>query len=544
MAIRDAKMDRGSKGVRHEFFPPMPDGPITPVVLSINGTAEQFDVAAFLYVLDNEILYHAASTGHTLSAIHATGIGAWLGCAVFVDRQGTISTLGNPDTGDQDHASEAAAFTSLDAMIDAPPTGKAAIGTITLLTNAADWDGNTDAFDEADLVAANLLGFFGDRRLGAYKPGWPYQVTALRTDCKKMSGVKHLEVLAPDAGYTGILTQCRIEPDIRTVAAVPVKLRFGEFDYAIAGVVYHKNASKLVAFTAAHVVSLDKWGAVLFQINAAGTISTKVVATPQAYANEAAARAALPSPDASNVAIATLIVEADAGTWTANTDDIKTAGDLEAFDLLPVTHDRLLSAPGLVIDPAEAEDFRIGTFTYVIDGVKYSKTTADGNDFTAAHVCALDKWLAILVEINAAGTPATKVPLVSGRSQTASQGFDTATAAIAALPPVTPGKVAVGYILIEADGSTWTANTDDMTAAGDVDNATFVNYTVPTNEIFAAQTALFAAETPTDATLATLYDPRRGADQMVVLLGGTTGTVKAPQVTVEYRPWPLSGDVS
>ncbi|KKK93356.1 hypothetical protein LCGC14_2693680, partial [marine sediment metagenome] len=163
---------------------------------------------------------------------------------------------------------------------------------------------------------------------------------------------------------------------------------------------------------------------------------------------------------------------------------------------------------------------------------------------TAAHVCALDKFLAILVEINPAGTVATKVPLVDGRSQTASQGFDDGTLAVAALPPVTPGKVALGYILIEADGTTWTAQTDDMTAAGDVDTATFVSYAVPTPDIFAAEAALFAAETPTDATLATLADPRRGTDQMLVLLGGTTGTVKAPQVTVEYRPWPLSGDVS
>lgn len=544
MSIRDSKLDPGCKAARHEFFPKFRDGPITPVVISRNSTPEDFDVAAFLYVLDGQILYHAASTGHSLSQIHATGIGAWMGCAVFIDREDAISTQGLPDTGDQDHASEAAAFTSLDAMIDAPPTGKVAIGTITLETNSADWDGNTDAFNEGDLISANLFGFSGDRRLGAYKPGWPYQVTALRTNCEKMSGVKFLELMAPDAGYTGILTQCRIAVDSRTVADVPIKLRFGGFDYAIAGVVYHKNASYAVAFTAAHSVSLDKWGAILVQINAAGTISTKVVATPQAYDNEAEARAALPDPDASEVAIATIIIEADSGAWTAQTDDLTAASDLEDLDVLPVTHDRLLSAPGLVIDGGEAEDFEVDTFTYMIDGVKYTKSAADGIDFTAAHVCALDKFLAVLVEINAGGTVATKVPLVDGRSQTASQGFDTATEAIAALPPVTPGKVALGYILIEADGTTWTANTDDMTAAGDVDNATFVNEVVPTNDIFAAEAALFAAETPTDATLAALTDPRRGSDQMLVLLGGTTGTVKAPQVAVEYRPWPVSGDVS
>ncbi len=544
MSIRDAKFDQGTKGIRHEFFPRIPDGPLTPVALSINGTPEDFDVGAFLYAINGYIFYHAATTGHSLSAVHATGIAKWLGATVFIDAAGTITTLGNPDTGDQDHATEAAAFTSLDAMIDAPAAGKIAIGTITLETNAADWDGNTDAFNEADLVSANLLGFKGDRRLGTYKPGWNYQVTAVRTNCREASGVKHLEVAAPDNTFTGMITECRIEVDIRTVAAVPTELRFGEFDYAIAGVVYHKNASKEVAFTAAHVVSLDSWGAVLFQINAAGTISTKVVGTPQAYATEALARAAVPAPDASNVAIATLIIESDAGTWTANTDDIKAAGDLESFDLLPVTQDRLLGAAGLAIDSGEKEDFIVGAFDFVIDGVKYSKGAATGIDFSAAHVCALDKWLAILVEINAAGTVATKVPLVDGRSQTASQGFDSGTLAIAALPPVTPGQVALGYILIEADGTTWTANTDDMEDGTDLDVATFVSYAVPTPDIFAAEGALFAAETPTDAVLATTSDPRRGTDQILALIGGTTGVVKAPQVAIEYRPWPVSGDVS
>ena len=110
-------------------------------------------------------------------------------------------------------------------MIDAPAAGKIPIGTITLETNAADWDGNTDAFDEADLVSANLLGFFGDRRIGTYKPGWNYQISAVRTNCRKLSGICHVEVQAPDNTYTGMLTECRIEPDVRAVAAVPTELR-------------------------------------------------------------------------------------------------------------------------------------------------------------------------------------------------------------------------------------------------------------------------------------------------------------------------------
>ncbi|KKK94820.1 hypothetical protein LCGC14_2678990, partial [marine sediment metagenome] len=41
-------MDQGAKGVRHEFFPKIPDGPLTPVAITINAAPEKFDVAAFL----------------------------------------------------------------------------------------------------------------------------------------------------------------------------------------------------------------------------------------------------------------------------------------------------------------------------------------------------------------------------------------------------------------------------------------------------------------------------------------------------------------
>jgi hypothetical protein len=267
--------------------------------------------------------------------------------------------------------------------------------------------------------------------------------------------------------------------------------------------------------------------------------------TPLDYATEALARAAAPAPDADNVALGLLIVESDASTWTANTDDLKAGSDLEAFDVLPVLPDRLISGPALAIDPDEGEDFKVGTFTYIIDGVLYTKTAAVGIDFTAAHVCALGKFLAILVEINAAGTVATKIPLVDARSQTASQGYDTATEAIAALPPVTPGKVALGYILIEADTGTWTANTDDMlptAAPGDLASVVFKSYAAPVNDVFAVQAAAVVANVWTDLTLATQRLALRGSNQFLVLLGGTTGIITDPEIAIEYRPYPMAAE--
>ncbi|MBI3947119.1 MAG: phage major capsid protein [Armatimonadetes bacterium] len=67
---------------------------------------------------------------------------------------------------------------------------------------------------------------------------------------------------------------------------------------------------------------------VFVQINAAGTISAKVPASPQACADAPAALAALPSPDAGNLSLGYIAIESNAGDWTANTDDITDGSDL------------------------------------------------------------------------------------------------------------------------------------------------------------------------------------------------------------------------
>lgn len=98
--------------------------------------------------------------------------------------------------------------------------------------------------------------------------------------------------------------------------------------YRIAGVNYTKAPTDALTFTAAHNVTASKFGIVLVQINAAGTISTKVPASPQAYNSAALALAALPAVDASNIALGYLALANDAGTWVANTDDLTNGSDL------------------------------------------------------------------------------------------------------------------------------------------------------------------------------------------------------------------------
>lgn len=112
--------------------------------------------------------------------------------------------------------------------------------------------------------------------------------------------------------------------------------------YRISGVAYQKAASTGISFTAAHVVTLDTFGIILIQIDAAGTVSTKVPAatptTAMAFASAALAIAALPAADAGNVALGYLLIEADDGDWTANTDSLTDDLDGATFvDATPLT---------------------------------------------------------------------------------------------------------------------------------------------------------------------------------------------------------------
>lgn len=104
--------------------------------------------------------------------------------------------------------------------------------------------------------------------------------------------------------------------------------------YEIAGVKYTKAATTGLSFSSAHVVTASKFGVILVQINAAGTISTKVPASPQAYNTAALAEAAKPAADASNVELGYFLISADAGDWTANTDDLTDGSDLTSADIV------------------------------------------------------------------------------------------------------------------------------------------------------------------------------------------------------------------
>lgn len=143
------------------------------------------------------------------------------------------------------------------------------------------------------------------------------------------------QIVAATTG-TGLLSAPVIDENAEDIA-------HGAFTYQINGVRYAKAAATNVNFTANHVVTALHFGAILVQINAAGSVSTLIdeatQTTAMAYDTAEEAIAALPaSPSAGNVAMGYILIEADAGNWVGNTDDMST--DLESvvfvdYDAIP-----------------------------------------------------------------------------------------------------------------------------------------------------------------------------------------------------------------
>lgn len=124
--------------------------------------------------------------------------------------------------------------------------------------------------------------------------------------------------------------------------------------YTIGGKTLTKAATDPLTFTAAHVVTGSKFGIILVQINAAGTISTKVPAatptTAMAYNSAALAYLALPAPDAGNVALGCILITAAGGGFTGNTTaltGISTFTQVVLNGTIPISFDLTFPATGL-----------------------------------------------------------------------------------------------------------------------------------------------------------------------------------------------------
>lgn len=95
------------------------------------------------------------------------------------------------------------------------------------------------------------------------------------------------------------------------------------------GATFYTTGTGEKDFSAAHVITADKYGLVLLMIDFNGAHSSKVVASPQAYNTGALALAAKPVPDAGLIEVGTVLIHAKPGAdWTAIADDMTDGSDV------------------------------------------------------------------------------------------------------------------------------------------------------------------------------------------------------------------------
>lgn len=138
-----------------------------------------------------------------------------------------------------------------------------------------------------------------------------------------------------------------------------------------------------------------------------------------------------------------------------------------------LTSAAVLYPAGLAIHSTPEQFKTTNRFVGRLNGETFGKAATTALTFTAAHVVTASKFGIVLVQITPAGVISTKCP---GATQTTAMAYNSAALALAALPAVDAGNVAVGYIALAAKAATWTANTDDMTNGSDLTTASFTSY--------------------------------------------------------------------
>ena len=122
-------------------------------------------------------------------------------------------------------------------------------------------------------------------------------------------------------------------------------------------------------------------------------------------------------------------------------------------------------------------------FYYRVGGVNYSKAAVPaGSTFSAAHTITASKFGAIKMYVDVAGTISSKV---NRDAQTDALASSTVLDAINAANGTTldAGTIEIGMVVIENNGSLWTANTDDLLDGSDVTKAVFYSTTSSFTEI-------------------------------------------------------------
>lgn len=211
-----------------------------------------------------------------------------------------------------------------------------------------------------------------------------------------------------------------------------------------------------------------------------------------------------------------------------------------SFDAVLCPDNSVVKAGALTVH-STPEQLALALSRYLIGGTYLEKAAATGLTFSAAHVVSANCFGIITVQITDTGTVSTKVPVAT---PTTAMTYASANEALAAVAAADSGKLKIAHILIDAKtGSAWTANTDDMTAASDLDAITITMVAAVARLTTAATN--FTAMKTVDATLSATVTARKGKINDYLILLYTTdgsGALTNGVVTCSIRPRPLGGE--
>ena len=182
--------------------------------------------------------------------------------------------------------------------------------------------------------------------IGVIAPGYAFKVRRVVSQGRAITGSVVVDLVK--VGAQGLVTKGTL-----AISATAEKFKTTTIAVSLAaGKPYTKAATDNLVFSAAYTINKDTavgsfWGAFLVQVvPSTGVVSTKAYAADQVFANEAAAIANLPQPDADKVALGSITVEAKADSkWTANTDDLTAASDCQHGNFYDAAPASVLTAP-------------------------------------------------------------------------------------------------------------------------------------------------------------------------------------------------------
>lgn len=131
--------------------------------------------------------------------------------------------------------------------------------------------------------------------------------------------------------------------------------------------------------------------------------------------------------------------------------------------------DMVLNSAALAIGTAKAKILIANTTRFMIDGVIYSKATAELT-LTTAHSVTADLFNVLVVSITAAGTV------------TVTAGTAGATLAAVVFPTIPAASVVIGFVIINPTGTgNFVGGTTELDDATVVPNAVYVDTPYPFN---------------------------------------------------------------